>query len=69
NSQHGLHIKFTADSPIDPGKMLLRVQQDSGRFRLTPDGNLSLLARDTDNQALIKDCIAFLDELIKDDAP
>jgi len=66
SSQHGLHLYFTVTSPIDPGKLLMRVQQQPKSFRLTPDGNLTLLHTGEDGPTQIKHCIAFLDELIKD---
>jgi len=69
NSQHGLHLHFTADSPIEPAIMLKMVQQEPNRFRLTPDGNLTLLHGQLDSQEQLKSCIAFLDALIKDKAP
>jgi len=68
SSQHGLHLYFTASSPIDPGKLLMRVQQQPKNFRLTPDGNLTMLHAGEDGPSQIKHCIAFLDELIKDKA-
>ncbi len=67
SSSHGLHLHFTVDSPIDPAGLLMRVQQEPNRFRLTPDGHLTLIATG-DGRVRIDNCIAFLDELIKDAA-
>ncbi len=61
----GMRLHFTAKSQIDPGKMLMRVQSEPNRFRLTPDGNLTLLHTSDDKRQQLKGCIAFLDELIK----
>jgi len=63
---HGIRFHFTADSPIDPARLLARVQREPDRFRLTPDGHLSLMADETDARARVGECIAFLDELLKD---
>ncbi|MFQ5518508.1 MAG: TRCF domain-containing protein, partial [Mariprofundus sp.] len=63
---HGMRFHFTAASPIDPGNMLMRVQSEPNRFRLTPDGNLTLLHSSDNKREQLKSCIAFLDELIKD---
>ncbi len=60
----GIRLHFTADSPIDPARMLARVQREPNRFRLTPDGNLTLLAEESDRRARLAACIAFLDELL-----
>jgi len=65
DSAQGMRLHFTAESQIDPGKMLLRVQQEPNRFRLTPDGNLTLLHRSDDKREQLKGCITFLDELLK----
>jgi len=62
----GMRLNFTAESRIDPGKMLMRVQKEPNRFRLTPDGNLTLLHTSDDKRGQLKECIAFLDELLKD---
>lgn len=59
-----LRIEFTAASPIDPGGLLARVQSEPGRFRLTPDGNLTLLRMPTAKREQLRNCIAFLDELL-----
>jgi len=61
----GFRLHFTAESRIDPGKMLLRVQREPNRFRLTPDGNLTLLHASDHKREQLNGCIAFLDELIK----
>jgi len=64
----GIRFSFTADSPIDPARMFLRVQKEPHRFRLTPDGNLTLLFESDETRERLKSCIAFLDELIEDAA-
>jgi len=63
---NGTRINFTASSPIDSGKMLVRVQQEPNRFRLTPDGQLTLLEHDDNPRQRLADCIAFLDKLLSD---
>jgi len=65
DSSQGIRLHFTAESQIDPGKMLMRVQSEPGRFRLTPDGNLTLLHTSDNKREQLKACIAFLDELLK----
>jgi len=66
-TRHGLRIHFTADSPIDAAAMLARVQAEPARFRLTPDGQLTLLdAAGTNARSRLKNCIAFLDALLED---
>ncbi len=62
--EQGMHLHFTATSRIDPGNMLMRVQKEPGLFRLTPDGNLTLLHSSENKREQLKNCIAFLDELI-----
>jgi len=64
-TKQGMHIHFTAESRIDPGHMMIRVQKEPNRFRLTPDGNLTLLHASDDKREQLKACIAFLDELLK----
>lgn len=66
---HGteLRIHFTEDSPIEPAALLQRVQREPHRFRLTPAGQLSLLSPADHARDRLKACIAFLDELLKDD--
>jgi len=61
----GLRLHFTAESHIDPGKLFIRVQKEPNRFRLTPDGNLTLLHATDNKREQLKGCIAFLDDLIK----
>ncbi len=66
----GLRIRFTAESPIDPAVMLMRVQTQPQRFRLTPDGQLTLLEEmQRPLREQLKNCIVFLDELIEDSKP
>ncbi|MBL4761004.1 MAG: hypothetical protein JKY80_09230, partial [Mariprofundaceae bacterium] len=60
---------FTINSPIEPVDMMQRVQKEPNRFRLTPDGNLTLLWSHDDARARLKDCIAFMDELLETNAP
>ncbi|OIO69379.1 MAG: transcription-repair coupling factor [Zetaproteobacteria bacterium CG_4_9_14_3_um_filter_49_83] len=60
----GIQLHFTAQSPIDPGKLMLRVQQEPNRFRLTPDGHLSLLQYNHEADAMLKECIDFMDSLL-----
>ena len=62
--QQSLRIDFTATSPIDPASLLARVQSEPGRFRLTPDGNLTLLNLPTEKRGQLRACIDFLDELL-----
>jgi len=59
-----MHFHFTAESHIDPANMMLRVQREPNRFRLTPDGNLTLLHASADKRAQLKGCVDFLDELV-----
>jgi len=61
----GLRFHFTAESRIDPAQLLMRVQSEPHRFRLTPDGNLTLLNISLDQHQRLKACIDFLDELIQ----
>jgi len=64
-SGQGMRLHFTTKSHIDPGKMLVRVQREPNRFRLTPDGNLTLLHASDNKREQLKGCIVFLDELLK----
>jgi len=61
----GMRLHFTAESPIDPARLLARVQAQPEHFRLNPDGNLTLLAASEDTHAHLAACIAFLDELLE----
>jgi len=61
---HGLRFHFTAESKLDPAQLLIRVQSEPRRFRLTPDGNLTLLDTTQDHRQRLKECISFLDELL-----
>jgi len=69
STAQGIRFHFTATSPIDPASMMMRVQKEPKRFRLTPDGNLSRLYNSTNMMENLKDCIVFMDELIKSNAP
>ncbi|MDQ6988609.1 MAG: transcription-repair coupling factor, partial [Mariprofundaceae bacterium] len=60
----GIRFSFTEHSPIDPVALMRRVQQEPQRFRLTPDGNLTLLSQEKDKRARLKQTSDFLDELI-----
>ncbi|WP_167631435.1 transcription-repair coupling factor [Mariprofundus ferrooxydans] len=60
----GLRLSFTASSPIEPTSLFMRVQKEPQRFRLTPDGNLTLLHSSENQRERLKECIAFLDELL-----
>jgi len=70
HSTAGLRIRFTAESPIELSTMLMRVQTQPRRFRLTPDGQLTLLQKaQQPAREQLKNCIVFLDELIEDSKP
>jgi len=62
---YGLRFHFTAESKIDPAQLLMRVQSEPHRFRLTPDGNLILLEAMRDQRQHLKASIDFLDELLQ----
>ncbi len=64
SSDSGIRITFTEKSPIDPAALLLRVQQEPHAYRLSPDGNLTLLHQSDNKRERLKACIAFLDELL-----
>lgn len=66
--QQSLGIDFTAASPIDPASLLARVQSEPGRFRLTPDGNLTLLNMPAARRDQLRAAIDFLDELLSPSA-
>ncbi|MDX8396823.1 MAG: transcription-repair coupling factor [Mariprofundaceae bacterium] len=59
-----MRFDFTDKSPIDPAQMMQRVQQQPKRFRLTPDGHLNMLWSDNNEYQHLKECIAFMDELL-----
>ncbi len=63
SSNDGIRIAFTADSPIDPASLLMKVQQEPSAYRLSPDGNLTLLHQSDNKRERLKACIAFLDSL------
>ncbi len=66
-TNQGLKLHFTEHSPLDPARMLARVQREPSRFRLTPDGNLTLLiSEDTPRKDALDLGAAFLDELLAD---
>jgi len=62
----GLRFHFTVESNIDPAQLLVRVQSEPRRFRLTPDGNLTLLDTARGPLQQLKECIVFLDGLLQD---
>ena len=64
SSSTGIRFSFTEKSPIDPANLMMRVQAEPNRFRLTPDGNLTLMHSETGSRERLKGCIAFLDELL-----
>jgi len=63
SSTGGIRITFTEKSPIDPANLLMRVQREPHLYRLSPDGNLTLLHQSDDRRKCLKGCIAFLDSL------
>jgi len=60
----GIRLLFTADSPIDTGSLLARVQREPRRFRLSPDGSLTVLLNDVPTRQGMQACSDFLDELL-----
>ncbi|MDQ6976123.1 MAG: transcription-repair coupling factor [Mariprofundaceae bacterium] len=60
----GWCIHFTAASPINPVTLMGQVQQYPSRFRLTPDGNLTLLKLPAEALERIDCCIDFLDAML-----
>jgi len=58
----GFRLQFTKDSPIDVGALIQRVQQQPERFRLSPDGALTLRTAEDPAEA-IEGLQAWLDEL------
>ncbi len=66
-TNQGLKFHFTEHSPVEPARMLARVQREPSRFRLTPDGNLTLLVNeDASHRETLDLGAAFLDELLAD---
>jgi transcription-repair coupling factor (superfamily II helicase) len=63
--QQGMRFNFTARTPIEPAALFARVQSEPDRFRLTPDGNLTLLHRPDETRQMLNSCIAFLDSLLE----
>ncbi|MDX8382523.1 MAG: transcription-repair coupling factor [Ghiorsea sp.] len=59
----GIRFSFTEHSPIDTIALMQRVQKEPQRFRLTPDGNLTLLNQENDKRERLKQTSDFLDEL------
>lgn len=64
SSSQGIRFSFTEKSPIDPAHLLMRVQRDPHLYRLSPDGNLTLLHQSDNKRERLKACISFLDELL-----
>ncbi|MDX8387827.1 MAG: transcription-repair coupling factor [Ghiorsea sp.] len=60
----GVRFTFTEKSTIEPMALMKRVQQDPNRFRLTPDGQLTLLMNEKDVRERLKQTANFLNELI-----
>ncbi len=60
----GVRFTFTEHSPIDPMEMMKKVQQEPSRFRLTPDGQLTLLTQ-AKKRELLQQTVDFLDTLLK----
>lgn len=60
----GVRFTFTEKSPIEPMVMMQRVQKEPSRFRLTPDGQLTLLTQEKDGRGRQKLTSDFLDELL-----
>lgn len=70
SSDNGIRFTFTEKSPIDPADLLMRVQKEPHAYRLSPDGNLSVLHpsgcnQTDDKREQLKGCIAFLDSLLE----
>ncbi len=63
-SGNGMRLHFTAESRVDPAGLLMRVQREPDRFRLTPDGNLTLLHGSDEKREQLKACVLFLDALL-----
>jgi transcription-repair coupling factor (superfamily II helicase) len=66
SSSSGIRIGFTEKSPFDPASLLMRVQKEPDLYRLSPDGNLTLLHQSDNRRKRLKGCIAFLDSLQED---
>ncbi|MDX8381867.1 MAG: transcription-repair coupling factor [Ghiorsea sp.] len=60
----GIRFSFSEHSPIEPMALMKRVQQEPNRFRLTPDGQLTLLTQEEKPREKMKKTAVFLDELI-----
>lgn len=69
SSNNGIRFTFTEKSPIDPADLLMRVQKEPHVYRLSPDGNLTVLHHSDDSRERLKGCIAFLDSLLEDRTP
>ncbi|MDQ6952453.1 MAG: transcription-repair coupling factor [Mariprofundaceae bacterium] len=65
STSFGMRFHFTPESPIDPVNMMMRVQQEPKRFKLTPDGHLTVAWDDPEPLQRLKGCAAFLDALMK----
>ncbi|MDQ7003225.1 MAG: helicase-related protein, partial [Ghiorsea sp.] len=58
----GVRFSFTEKSPIEPMALMQRVQQEPNRFRLTPDGQLTLLTQE-EKRARLQQTADFLDDI------
>ncbi len=59
-------IHFTADSPIDPARLMRQVQAEPHRFALTPDGAITLrFGSDGGSAQKIAICVDFLTPLLE----
>jgi len=59
----GVRFSFTKHSPIDPMALMQRVQKEPQRFRLTPDGQLTLLMEKQEERKRLQQTSDFLDAL------
>ena len=66
SSAKGLQLLFSEKTPLDTLKLLQRVQAEPARFRLSPNGSLSVLAEYDTTRQQMEASIAFLDELLAD---
>lgn len=62
----GIRLTFTQHSPINPVGLMQRVQKQPSRFRLTPDGQLTLLQSDMEARDKLKQTSTFLDEILQE---
>ncbi len=62
----GVRLVLSESSSIDISRLLQYIQDQPGRFRLTPDGSLLLLEGQDDPWLRLQACIGFLDALLED---